>query len=118
MQHHSLILLEQFVGEFGRNLEEGQIGRRPRRIVGILQRIGSEEDPISVQGSDGFTIFQGVQTERQGEPFGQFLIQITMKSISVRNFSSTLIKFIFNLLELNEKQSKLCKKSIDLGHLF
>ena len=64
LQHHSLILLEQFVGEFSHYFQEGQIGRRSCRIVRILQWIGGEQDSVPMQGSDGLAVFQRVQAER------------------------------------------------------
>ena len=69
LQHHPFVLLEQFVGKFRQNLQEGQIRRRASGIVGVLQRIGGEEDSVSVKGSDSFAIFQSVQTEGKGKSF-------------------------------------------------
>ena len=68
MQHDLLVLLEEFVRELGDNLKECDVGRRARRIVGILHRRHGEEDSLPVQLGHGLAVLQGVQTEGQGEP--------------------------------------------------
>ena len=55
-----LVLLEEFVGELGEKLEEGEVGRRSGRIQRILEGGGRHQDTLPVQAGHRLPVLQRV----------------------------------------------------------
>ena len=54
-EHHLLVLLQELPRELGEDLQEGHVGRHSGRVIGVLQRIYSDEDSANNTGKEGVT---------------------------------------------------------------